>query len=82
MTITWAILVASSTTTTTKPAGAPTEATAVGWVIVVAGAFVVASMVIWPLVHAADVRRGIARWSAWDVICVLPVFAWFRVLSR
>lgn len=77
-----ALAAAASTTPTTTDFGHTPEGQAVGWVIVLLGLAVVASMVIWPVWHGADVRRGVARWRASDVISVLPPISALRVLNR
>ena len=80
-----ALVVAAGTTPTTRGqtlTGSQAGDAALGWLMFLFGAFMVASVVIWPVWHGKDVRRGLARWKVWDVISVLPLFAWLRVLIR
>lgn len=76
------LLATVGATTTTTNFGNTAQGQAVGWVVSVLVLAVMASILIWPLWHAADVRRGVARWRAWDVISVLPPFSLFRVWAR
>jgi len=76
------LLATVGATTTTTNFGNTAQGQAVGWVVSVLVLAVMASILIWPLWHAADVRRGVARWRTWDVISVLPPFSLFRVWAR
>lgn len=71
-----------STSTTTVDFGHTGEGQALGWVIVILGLVVTASVLVWPVWHGADVRRGVGRWRPLDVLSVLPPFSFFRVLNR
>jgi type IV secretory pathway TraG/TraD family ATPase VirD4 len=77
------ISVGSTPTTTTQTlTGSHTGDDVLGWAVILLGLAVVASMVVWPVWHTIDVRRGLARWRLRDVLWIVPPLSFIRVLVR
>ncbi|MGH9300372.1 MAG: type IV secretory system conjugative DNA transfer family protein [Acidimicrobiales bacterium] len=74
-------LAVTTTPTTTNVVNTPGGQAAVV-ILTVLFVLVLAAVVVWPVWHAVDVRRGLARWRPWDVISVLPPLSFIRVLNR